>query len=100
MKYTGDLLNIGCNYIFNYVQKQAEENVLKDETIQKEIQRRKNIDPNGTKLFSYDNNSSLMNIVNKLPALLKPNKKGLTKEQLNIYSNYPTSIGASRNGFR
>ena len=97
MKYTGDLLNIGCNYIFNYVQKQAEENVLKDETIQKEIQRRKNIDPNGTKLFSYDNNSSLMNIVNKLPTLLKPNKKGLTKEQLNIYSNYPTSIGASRN---
>ena len=42
MKYTGDLLNIGCNYIFNYVQKQAEENVLKDETIQKEIQRSKN----------------------------------------------------------
>ena len=51
MKYIGDLLNIGCNYIFNFVEKKAAENVLQDETIIKEIERRKTVDLNGVNLF-------------------------------------------------
>ena len=97
MKYTNDFLNVGCNYIFNFVQKKAAENVLQDETIIKEIERRKAIDSNGNKLFSYDTNTPLMKIVNKLPAILRPNTQGLTKSQLLLYSNFPTSTGASSN---
>lgn len=97
MKYTGDFLNLGCDYIFNFVQKKAAENVLQDETIIKEIERRKTVDLNGVNLFSYDTNTPLMKIVNKLPPILKPNKKGLTKEQLLIYNNFPTFIGSSSN---
>ena len=97
MKYTNDFLNIGCNYIFNFVQKKAAENVLQDETILKEIERRKVIDANGNKVFSYDTNTPLMKIVNKLPSILRPNTQGLTKSQLLLYSNFPISIGASPN---
>ena len=87
MKFIGDLLNIGCNYIFNFVQKKAAENVLQDETIIKEIEKRKSVDANGIKMFSYEINSPLTKIVNKLPPLLKPNINGLTKIQLSIYNN-------------
>ena len=97
MKYTNDFLNVGCNYIFNFVQKKAAENVLQDETILKEIERRKVIDANGNKVFSYDTNTPLMKIVNKLPSILRPNTQGLTKSQLLLYSNFPISIGASPN---
>ena len=97
MKYTNDFLNVGCNYIFNFVQKKAAENVLQDETIKKEIERRKAIDSNGNKIFSYDTNTPLMKIVNKLPAILRPDTKGLTKSQLLLYSNFPTSTGATPN---
>ena len=93
MKNLGDLLNVGCNYIFSFVQKKAAENVVQDETIIKEIERRKNVDSNGNKIFNYETNQSLNKIVNKLPSVLKPNKKGLTKEQLLIYSNFPFSLG-------
>ena len=92
MKNLGDLLNVGCNYIFSFVQKKAAENVVQDETIIKEIERRKNVDSNGNKIFNYETNQSLNKIVNKLPSVLKPNKKGLTKEQLLIYSNFPFSL--------
>ena len=97
MKYTNDFLNIGCNYIFSFVQKKAAENVLQDETIIKEIERRKAVDANGTKLFSYEANSALTKIVNKLPPILKPNKKGLTKEQLLLYNNFPIFTGSPGN---
>ena len=95
MKYTGDLLNIGCSHIYNYVQKKAAEKVLQDETIAKEIERRSTLDRNGNKIFNFDSNSNLMKIVNKLPDSLKPNIKGLTKEQLSIYDNYPKIYGES-----
>jgi CCR4-NOT transcription complex subunit 1 len=95
MKYTGDLLNLGCSHIYNYVQKKAAEKVLQDETIAKEIERRSAIDMNGNKMFNFDNNSNLMKIVNKLPDSLKPNIKGLTKDQLSIYDNYPKIYGES-----
>ena len=70
--------------------KKAAENVLQDETIIKEIERRKNVDANGVKMFSYETNSSLNKIVNKLPPVLKPNMNGLTKVQLSIYNNCST----------
>ncbi len=95
MRYTGDLLNLGCSHIYNFVQKKAAEKVLQDEVITKEIERRSAIDINGNKKFSFDSNSSLMKIVNKLPTSLKPNIKGLTKEQLSIYDNYPKIYGES-----
>ena len=93
IKFTSDLLNIGCSHIYNYVQKKAAEKVLQDETIKKEIDRRNSIDINGNKVFSFDSNSNLMKIVNKLPPSLKPNIKGLTKEQILIYDNYPKIYG-------
>ena len=95
MRYTGDLLNLGCSHIYNFVQKKAAEKVLQDEVITKEIEKRSAIDINGNKTFNFDNNSSLMKIVNKLPTSLKPNIKGLTKEQLSIYDNYPKIYGES-----
>ena len=93
MKYTGELLNLGCSYIYNYVQKKAAEKVLQDDTIKKEIERRSSVDINGNKKFVFDNNSPLMKIVDKLPSSLKPNINGLTKEQLLIYDNYPKIYG-------
>ena len=93
MRFTGDLLNLGCSHIYNYVQKKAAEKVLQDETIIKEIERRTSLDVNGNKTFNFDNNLNLMKIVNKLPVSLKPNIKGLTKEQLLIYDNYPKIYG-------
>ena len=95
MRYTGDLLNLGCSHIYNYVQKKAAEKVLQDETIAKEIERRSAVDMNGNKTFNSENNINLMKIVNKLPPSLKPNIKGLTKEQLSIYDNYPKIYGES-----
>ena len=95
MRFTGDLLNIGCSHIYNYVQKKAAEKVLQDETIAKEIERRSAVDVNGNRIFNSDNNSNLMKIVNKLPPSLKPNVKGLTKDQLSIYDNYPKIYGES-----
>lgn len=88
MKCLEEILNAGCNYIFNFVQQKAAENVIQDETIKKEIERRKNVDASGIKMFTYEANASLTKIVNKLPAVLKPSKKGLTKEQLAIYNDY------------
>ena len=41
-------------------------------------------------MFSYETNSSLNKIVNKLPPVLKPNMNGLTKVQLSIYNNCST----------
>ena len=73
--------------------KKAAEKVLQDETIIKEIERRTSLDVNGNKTFNFDNNLNLMKIVNKLPVSLKPNIKGLTKEQLLIYDNYPKIYG-------
>ena len=93
IRFTSDLLNIGCSHIYNYVQKKASEKVLQDETIKKEIERRNTNDINGNKVFTFDDNSNLMKIVNKLPPSLKPNIKGLTKEQLLIYDNYPKIYG-------
>ena len=94
-KFTGELLNLGCSHIYNYVQKKAAEKVLQDETIIKEVERRSSTDINGNKKFTFDNNSTLMKIVDKLPQSLKPNIKGLTKEQLLIYDNYPKIYGES-----
>ena len=97
MKYTGDILNVGCNYIFNFVQQKAAETVLQDETIVNEIERRKNVDANGMKMFNFEANTALNKIVNKLPNVLRPNKKGLTKAQLTIYNDYPNQNGSSSN---
>ena len=94
-KYTGELLNLGCSHIYNFVQKKAAEKVLQDEIIIKEIERRSSLDINGNKQFNFDNNSTLMKIVDKLPQSLKPNINGLTKEQLLIYDNYPKIYGES-----
>ena len=97
MKYTGDILNVGCNYIFNFVQQKAAETVLQDDTIIKEIERRKSVDANGMKMFTFEANTPLNKIVNKLPAVLRPNKKGLTKPQLAIYNDCPNQNGSSSN---
>ena len=96
IRSTADLLNIGCSYIYNYVQKKAAESVLKDEIINKEIEKRVNNEKQNNN-FVNDSNPALMKIVSKLPPSLKPNINGLTEEQLAIYDNYPKIYGESIN---
>ena len=76
-----DLLDIGCSYIHNYVIQKAIEKIQNDESIIKEIDRRR-------KNISFDIESEYVIKADLLPDILKPKITGLTPEQFKIYENF------------
>jgi hypothetical protein len=75
-----DILEIGCNYIQNYVVKRAIDKIDKDKIIKDELLKRKNQKP--------EEKSDVLKKMKNLPDLLRPNLNGLTFEQYKIYEDF------------
>lgn len=108
-----DILEIGSNFIQNYVVKRAIEKIEKDKTINEELEKRgknkdTNLSPPETKDSSSNQNqfssgfinSKIYNIYNtklkNIPDVLKPSRNGLTPDQFKIYEDFENIIETDR----
>jgi len=76
-----EILDIGCNYIQNYVIKRAIDKIDKDKTILEELERRR-------KHKNLEIKSDLMQKIKLLPEALRPSNNGLSNEQYKIYEDF------------
>jgi CCR4-NOT transcription complex subunit 1 len=76
-----EILDIGCNYIQNFVIKRAIEKIEKDKTILEELEKRK-------KQKSIEVKPDLINKIKLLPESIRPSINGLTNEQFKIYEDF------------
>ena len=81
-------LEIGWRKIRQYIQKEAMTEILKDNSILEAIKQREIA---STQRKEYRDYSNLSNF-NRLPDLLKPSENGLTKDELQVYSDFDTNI--------
>ena len=75
-----EILDIGCNYIQNYVVKKAIDKIDKDKFIRDELAKRKVQKP--------EDKNDIFKKIKNLPDLLRPNINGLTSEQYKIYEDF------------
>lgn len=76
-----EILDIGCNYIQNYVIKRAIDKIEKDKTIMEELEKRR-------KQKSLETKPDLISKIKLLPEILRPSASGLTNEQYKIYEDF------------
>ena len=76
-----EILDIGCNYIQNYVIKRAIDKIDKDKTINEELEKRR-------RQKNFEIKPELINILKSLPEPLRPYTTGLTNEQYKIYEDF------------
>merc|ERR1711957_425484 len=76
-----EILDIGCNYIQNFVIKRAIEKIEKDKTIIEELEKRK-------KQKAIDVKPELISKIKLLPESLRPSSNGLTIDQFKIYEDF------------
>lgn len=76
-----EILDIGCNYIQNFVIKRAIDKIDKDKIILEELEKRR-------KQKTIEIKPDLINKIKLLPDLLKPSSSGLTNEQYRIYEDF------------
>lgn len=77
-------LDLGCAVIRNAVVKEALGEAIHDQEVMQAIEKRKLAKEKGAS--HYDENSA--QIWSTLPEVLKPNPRGLTKEEMKIYEGF------------
>jgi len=84
-----EILDIGCNFIQNNVIKRAIDKIEKDKIILEEIEKRK-------KQKLWEPKQELLNKINSLPEVLKPNLNGLNPDQYKIYEDFEKVYDSNR----
>jgi len=76
-----EILDIGCNYIQNYVIKRAVDKIEKDKIILDELEKRR-------KQKNIEVKTDLIDKISLLPESIKPSNNGLTNDEYKIYEDY------------
>ena len=80
-----EFINIGVDEILKYLRKEAQNQLNLSDEFRKQIERRKN--RNGFNLVNYKNKYDI-EIREKLPSKIRPNKDGLNNKELKIYEKF------------